>query len=74
MIIQNRTISVALKCTQAQTSKKALKILVLQLALKVLYLPPVTGTSDVLLKFYVRLIFGLQLVLVMIRVGAKFRF
>ena len=34
MIIQNRTISVALTCTQWQTSKKAHKILVSQKALK----------------------------------------
>ena len=34
MIIQNRTISVALTYTQGQTSKKARKILILQKALK----------------------------------------
>ena len=33
MIIENRTISVALTCTQGQTSKKAHKILVSQIAL-----------------------------------------
>ena len=37
------------------------------------YLPPVTVTSDVIGQFYVRLFFGVELVLVMIRVGAKFR-
>ena len=37
------------------------------------YLPPVTVTSDVLGQFHVRLFFGLELALVMIRVGAKFR-
>ena len=31
------------------------------------YLPPVTVTSDVISQFYVRLFFGLKLVLVMIR-------
>ena len=34
MIIQNRIISVALTCTQGQTSKKAHKILMSQIALK----------------------------------------
>ena len=34
MIIQNRTISVALTCTQGQTSVKADKILISQIALK----------------------------------------
>ena len=37
------------------------------------YLPPVTVTSDVIGQFYVTLFFGVELVLVMIRVGAKFR-
>ena len=37
------------------------------------YLPPVTVTSDVINQFYFRLFFGLELVLVMIRVGVKFR-
>ena len=37
------------------------------------YLPPVTVTSDVIGQFYVRLFFGLELVLVMIGKGAKFR-
>ena len=37
------------------------------------YLPPVTVTSDVLGQFYVRLFFGLDLVLATIRVGAMFR-
>ena len=36
------------------------------------YLTPVTVTSDVG-QFYVRLFFGLELVLVMIRVDATFR-
>ena len=35
------------------------------------YLPPVTVTSDVKGQFYVKLIFGLKLVLVTIRVGVK---
>ena len=34
MIIQNRTISLALVCTQGQTSKKTQKILISQIALK----------------------------------------
>ena len=34
MIIQNRTISVALTCTQEQTRKKALKIIISQIGLK----------------------------------------
>ena len=34
---------------------------------------PATVTSDVIVQFFVRLFFGLELVLVMIRVGAKFR-
>ena len=38
------------------------------------YLPPVAVTSDVIGQFFVRLFFGLELVLVIIRVGAKFRF
>ena len=38
-----------------------------------LYLPPVTVTTDVIGQFYVRLFFGLELVLAMIRIGAKFR-
>ena len=37
------------------------------------YLRPVTVTSDVIGQSYVRLLFGLELVLVIIRVGAKFR-
>ena len=37
------------------------------------YVPPVTVTSDVIGQFYVRLFFGSELVLVMTRVGAKFR-
>ena len=37
------------------------------------YLPSVTVTSDVIGQFYFRLFFGLALVLVMIRVGAKFK-
>ena len=37
------------------------------------YLPPVTVTSNVIGQFHVRLFFGLELVLVMIRVGVKFR-
>ena len=37
------------------------------------YLPPVTVTSDVIGQFQDRLFFGLELVLVMIRVGAKLR-
>ena len=37
------------------------------------YLPPVTVTSDVIGQFYVALFFGIELELVMIRVGAKFR-
>ena len=37
------------------------------------YLPPVTVTSDVIGQFYPKLFFGLELVLVMIRVSAKFR-
>ena len=37
------------------------------------YLPPVTVTADVIGQFNVRLFFGLELVLVMIRVGARFR-
>ena len=37
------------------------------------HLPPVTVASDVIDQFYVGLVFGLELVLVMIRVGAKFR-
>ena len=37
------------------------------------YLPPVTVTTDVIGQFYVRLFFGLELVLAMIRIGAKFR-
>ena len=34
MILQNRTITVALTSTQGQTSKKAYKILISQIALK----------------------------------------
>ena len=34
MILQNRTIRVALTCTQGQTSKKAHKILISLIALK----------------------------------------
>ena len=45
----------------------------LSVALENGYLPPVTVTSDVIGQFYVRLFFGLELVLIMIRVGAKFR-
>ena len=56
--MQNRTISAALTCTQGQRSKKAHKILISQIALK---LPQLRTT----------LFFGLELVLVMIRVGAK---
>ena len=37
------------------------------------YLPPITVTSDVIGQFYVRLFFGFELVIVMIRLGAKFR-
>ena len=37
------------------------------------YLPPLTFPSDVIVLLHVRLFFGLELVLVMIRVGAKFR-
>ena len=40
------------------------------------YLPPVTVTSDVILsigQFYVGLFFGLELVPIMTKVGAKFR-
>ena len=37
------------------------------------YLPPVTVTSDVIGQVYVRLVFALELVLLMIRVGATFR-
>ena len=37
------------------------------------YLPPVTVTSDFIGQFYVRLFFGLELVLIMIRVDAKCR-
>ena len=37
------------------------------------YLSPVTVTSDVRGQFYARLFFGLELMLVVIRVGAKFR-
>ena len=37
------------------------------------WLPSVTVTSDVIGQFYVKLFFGLELVLVMIRVGAKFK-
>ena len=37
------------------------------------YLLPITVTSDVIAQFYVRLFFGLELALVMIRVSAKFR-
>ena len=36
------------------------------------YLPPVTVTSDIIGQFHVWLFFGLELELVMIRVGAKF--
>ena len=35
------------------------------------YLRPVTVTADVMGQFYVRLFFGLELVLVMITVGAN---
>ena len=34
MVIQNRTISVALTCTQGQANKKAHKILISQIVLK----------------------------------------
>ena len=37
------------------------------------YLPSVTVTPDVVGRFFVRQFFGLQLELVMIRAGAKFR-
>ena len=75
MIIQNRTISVALTCSQGQTRKKLHKILISQTALKLQsgYLPSVTVTFDVIGQFYVKPFFGLELVLVIIRVGAKFR-
>ena len=74
MIIQNRTISVALTCKQRQTSKKAHKILISQIALKLQWLlPSVIVTSNVISQFYVGLFFELELVLVMIRVGARFR-
>ena len=36
------------------------------------FLPPVTVTSDVTGQLYVRLFFGLELVLDIIRLGAKF--
>ena len=36
------------------------------------WLPSVTVTSDVIGQFYVRRFLGLELVLVMIRIGAKF--
>ena len=36
-------------------------------------LPPPTVTFDVIGQFYFRLFFGVELVLVMIRVGATFR-
>ena len=38
------------------------------------YLPPVTVISDVIGQFHVRLFFGLQLVLVLIRLGVKFSY
>ena len=61
MIKQNRTISVALTSTQGQTSKKTIKILISQIALKLQWLlPPVTVTSDVIGQFYVRLFFGFR--------------
>ena len=37
------------------------------------YVPPVAVTSDVICRCYSILFFGLELVLIMIRVGAKFR-
>ena len=37
------------------------------------YLPPVTVTSAVIGQFYVRIFFGIELALVMIRIGTKFR-
>ena len=37
------------------------------------YLPPITVTCDVIGQFYVELFFGFELVLIMIRVGVKFR-
>ena len=46
MVIQNKTISVALTRTQGQTSKKAHKILISQIALKLQYLLT-TGYSHV---------------------------
>ena len=38
MMIQNKTISVALTCTQEQTRKKAHEILISQIALKLQWL------------------------------------
>ena len=38
MMIQNRTINVALTCTQEQRSKKARKILISQIVLKLQWL------------------------------------
>ena len=37
------------------------------------FFPPVTATSDVIDQFYVGLFLGVELALVIIRVGAKFR-
>ena len=73
MIIQTRTISVALTCTLGEKSTQNLNITNGIDVTIVTYLQPVTVTSNVIGQFCVTLFFGLDLVLVMIRVGVKFR-
>ena len=74
MIVQNRTFSVALTRTQGQTRKKAHKILISQIALKLHWLLS-TSYSHIWRRrsIHVKLFLGLELVLVITRVGAKFR-
>ena len=67
-------ISVALTCTQGQTSKKVHKISISLSALKLQWLlTNGYSKSDVIGQFFVKIFFGLELVLVMIRIGGKFR-
>ena len=77
MIIQNTTISVALTCTTGQTKSTCHRCLdQLRAFWQVfccLFSAGFTITSDVVGQFYVGVFFGLDLVLVMTRVDAKFR-
>ena len=75
MVIQNRTIFVTLTYTQGQTSKKHTKLYITNSTeIEVtIVLTTSYSTSDAIGQFCVRLFLGLELVLVMIRVGAKLR-